>query len=228
MTSGVIQGLKISELSLALLESSGWYMPNYTFADPFFIGKGEGCGFLYTSCSSNSILNYDEFCSGSGRGCAAIGQSGGVCSTDANTDGCRYYIPVISYHCQNPDAADYARYASKEAYGRDLGSMCFNANISTLTSSSNTSLCMTYTCSGTGTSTTVQVKFGTTTVTCTKQSSVKVSGYNGFIFCPDPLTFCGTVGKKTCPRNCGGRGTCVNNVCKCKAGYKGIVRHVPS
>jgi len=223
MTSGVIQGLRISEFSLALLEGSGWYMPNYTYADSFYIGQGQGCGFLYTSCSSNAILNYDEFCeTTSSRACAGVGVAGGVCSSDSRSDGCKYYIPVIEYHCESPDAIDYARLPTKETYSRTAGSKCFNGNLTTKTSGTATSMCFKYTCSGSGLNTTVQVSIGTTSVTCKSEGQISVSGYNGKLKCPDPLTFCNTIGKKGCPRNCMGRGTCVNNQCVCNTGYTGI------
>lgn len=221
MTSGVIQGLRLSEFSLALLEGSGWYMPNYTYADPFFVGQGEGCGFISTSCSSTSILNYDEFCSGSGRGCAAVGTGGGVCSTDTRSDGCSYYIPPIQYSCESDDAVSYARFPKLESFGRAAGSKCFSGNLSTSSKSTQSSFCFKYSCSGSGLSTTLQVLIGTLTATCNTQGSLSVKGYYGQIDCPDPLTFCNTIGKKRCPRNCMGRGTCVNNQCVCKSGYTG-------
>jgi len=224
MTSGVIQGLRISPFSLAVMEGSGWYLPNYTYADPFFAGKGEGCGYLYTACNSSDILNYDEFCNATTdtRGCAAVGIAGGVCSADSRSDGCQYYIPVISYDCQSPGASSYARFPSKEVYSRTGNSMCFNGNMSTLKSSTDTSMCFQYVCTGSGLNTAVMVLVGSTYYTCSKEGNISVSGYYGYIYCPDPLTFCSTAGQTTCPRNCMGRGTCVNNQCVCKTGFSGI------
>jgi len=223
MTSGVIQGLRISEFSFAVLEGSGWYMPNYTYADEFTVGKGQGCGFIYDACNSATFLKYDEFCSSSGsRGCGQVGVSGGVCQSDSRSDGCQYYIPVINYHCESADAIDNARLPTKEVYGRTTGSKCFNGNLTTLTKSSQTSFCFKYKCVGSGSTTTLQVYLGSGYVTCKSQSSLKISGYNGQLECPDPLAFCSTVGKLTCPRNCMGRGKCVNNQCVCNTGYAGI------
>jgi len=223
MTSGVIQGLRLSEFSLAVMEGSGWYMPNYTYADPFFVGQGEGCGFLYTSCSSSDIFNYNDFCqTTSSRGCGIVGVSGGVCSTDTRSDGCQYYIPVLDYHCQNADAASNARFPSLEVYGRSAGSACFSGNLTTLTKSSQTSFCFKYNCVGSGTTTTLQVYLGSSYFTCKAEGAVKLANYNGQFNCPDPLTFCSTVGKKACPRNCMGRGKCVSNQCVCNTGYTGI------
>jgi len=223
MTSGVIQGLRLSEFSLAVMEGSGWYVPDYSYADPFFVGQGQGCGFLYTSCSSSSITNYNDFCGKTGaRGCAIVGVSGGVCQADSRSDGCQYYIPIEQYHCENPDATAFARLASRESYGRTIESRCFDGSLSTSKTATDTSLCFRYKCIGSGLSTTLRVYFGNGYFTCKSASTVTISGYSGNFKCPDPLTFCSTVGQQECPRKCMGRGTCVGNQCVCNKGYTGI------
>jgi len=224
MTSGVIHGRRISEFSLAVLEGSGWYMPNYTYAEPFYFGQGQGCNFLYADCALTSFnsLGFEEFCTGSTRGCTPVGRGGGVCASDSRSELCKYHVPNIEYDCESPEAADNARFPTKEVFGRGAGSRCFEGNLTTLTKSTQTSYCFKFNCVGSGLTTTLEVMIGTTKVTCTKESQIKVSGYNGLLSCPDPLTYCNTVGKKYCPRNCMGRGTCVSGVCKCKTGYTGI------
>jgi len=221
MTSGVIDGYRVSNFSLNVLEGSGWYMPNYTYAEPFYFGQGQGCNFINQLCST-AIYNFDEFCSVASRGCTAAGRGGGTCASDSRSDGCYYMYPMVDYDCDNADAADNARFPTLETYGRGAGSKCFSGNLTTATRSSQTSFCFKYTCSGSGISTTVQVKVGTTAVTCKAEGTVKVTGYNGVINCPDPLTFCSTAGKLYCPRNCMGRGHCVNNQCVCNSGYTGV------
>jgi len=221
MCSGVIHGRRISEFSLSVLEGSGWYMPNYTYAEPFFFGKGQGCNFLYQDCTAQTF-NYEEFCTGSTRGCSPVGRGGGICSSDTRSEGCKYHIPNLDYDCENPSASDNARFPTKESFGRTAGSKCFEGTLTTLSKGTDSSFCFKYNCVGTGLTTKLEVMVGTTKVTCTKEAQLKVTGYNGLLNCPDPLTFCNTVGKKYCPRGCLGRGTCVNNVCKCKTGYSGV------
>jgi len=223
MTSGVIDGLRMSQFSFALLEGSGWYLPNYSFAEPFSVGQGEGCNFLYQSCI-NQTLSFPEFCTGSGRACSTQGRGGGICSTDTRSDGCSYSIAVVDYDCLSPAASSNARLPNQEVFGQGAGSVCFNGNLTTTTtkSSSSTSFCFTYNCTGSGLTTAVDVFVGTTKVTCTTQGQIVVPGLKGNLNCPDPLTFCSTAGKKYCPRNCMGRGTCVNNLCQCQAGFTGL------
>jgi len=221
MTSGVIHGRRITEFDFAVLEGSGWYSPNYTYTEPFYFGKGLGCNFLYQDCKS-STFKFDEFCKGNDRGCSPVGRGGGVCTVDTRSDSCSYFIPVVEYDCENPDANDYARYPTIESFGRTAGSKCFTGTLTKLTKSSQTSFCFKYTCSGTGLTTSLSVLVGKSYLKCTKEGAIKVAGYNGYLNCPDPLTFCSTIGKKFCPRGCLGRGTCVNSACKCNAGYTGV------
>jgi hypothetical protein len=109
-----------------------------------------------------------------------------------------------------------------EVYGRGAGSKCFTGDLNTRSSrNGQTTFCFKYTCNNNGLGTTLDVQLGSTSVTCTQAGQMTVDGYYGSIDCPDPMTFCSTVGVQYCPRNCMGRGTCVNNVCQCNEGYSG-------
>lgn len=213
MTSGSINGRRISELSLAMLEGSGWYTVNYAYAEPFFFGKGKGCSFV-----TGSTCAFSEFCSGSVRGCAPHGRGGGSCVGDTLTGGCRYISAVTDYDCENVNGQDYTRLPGLQAYGRGVGSRCFTGTLNTRASTSKTSFCFKYTCSGK----TLTVQVGTKKITCTQKGIKTIDGYYGSIDCPDPVTFCNGPGKKYCPRNCMGRGTCSNGKCICRSGYKGV------
>jgi len=221
MASGSILGRRISQFSLAMLEGSGWYVPDYSYAEPFFYGQGQGCTFVTGTCSSSSS-KFDEFCTGSSRACAPHGRGGGYCSSDSIMDGCKYYYPHEDYDCENDNGGDYARLPSVETYGRGAGSKCFTGTLNTRSSSSATSFCFKYTCIGSGSSSEVEVQVGSNKVTCTQEGTKTIDGYYGSINCPDPETFCDTVGKKYCPKNCMGRGSCVNGHCQCNSGYTGI------
>jgi len=221
MASGGIFGRRVSEFSLGLLEGSGWYAPDYSYAEPYYYGQGQGCSFIQGTCG-NSNYDFEEFCSGSSRGCAPHGIAGGMCGSDSKTDGCRYYNPNEDYHCENPDAADNTRLANLQVYGRGEGSKCFTGSLGSKSGNSVTSFCFKYNCVGEGQDTQLQVILGKNTVTCEQEGKLNVDGYSGAINCPDPLTFCNTVGKKYCPRNCMNRGTCVDNKCECKSGFTGV------
>jgi leishmanolysin len=223
MSSGGIFGRRISEFTLGMLEGSGWYTADYSYAEPFFYGQGQGCSYISNVCSS-SRANFDEYCIGRGtRGCAPHGRGGGGCSSDPIMDGCRYYYPFEDYDCDNEDGVDNTRLPDLQVYGRGAGSKCFTGTLNTRQSSSGrTSFCFKYTCVGSGSDTTLEVQVGKHTVTCTQEGSRTIDGYYGSVDCPDPLAFCNGAGKKFCPRGCVGRGTCVNGKCVCNSGYKGV------
>jgi len=223
MTSGLMYAQRISEFSLGVLEATGWYLPDYDYAEPYWHGQGKGCGFIRDQCSS-SRFNWEDYgyCSGSSWGCGTHGRGGGKCVSDSKSDQCRYIKPDVNYDCENSKAGNYVRLPSLQTFGRDAGSKCFSGTLSSTSSATTTSFCFKYTCSGSGSSTKLQVNVGSRTITCSKEGKVSVSGYSGTINCPDPLTFCSTIGKPYCPRNCMGRGTCVSGKCQCKKGFSGI------
>jgi len=222
MQSGAIDGKRVSEFGLGLLEASGWYEVDYSYAEPYFYGQGQGCDFINSASCSNSRAVFDEFCTGNSRGCNFMGNSGGSCSSGSNMDNCNYYIPNSGNNCENPDNLDNARLSSVEAFGRSAGSKCFTGTLNTRSSSSVSAFCFKYNCVIDGSDTHLEVILGNTKAVCREQGSVTVDGYYGSIDCPDPLTFCSTVGRKFCPRNCMGRGSCVNNKCQCKSGFTGV------
>jgi len=218
MTSGLIVQMQFSEFTLALLESTGWYVPDYSYADPFHWGQGQGCSFLTGSCSSSS---FSEFCSSSSRACVATGRGGGSCSTDSRSDECKWIHPSDAYDCDNEDAKSYARLPALQNFGRSSQAKCFTGTLNTKSAGSQTSFCFKYSCSGSGSGTQLTLNMNGKSVVCSKKGNVSVSGYAGTITCPDPVEYCKTVGKKVCPRGCMGRGSCVNGVCACNNGYKG-------
>jgi leishmanolysin len=224
MSSGGIFGRRISEFSLAMLEGSGWYEVDYSYAEPFFYGQGQGCSFISSTCSSGSS-QFDEYCTGSTKGCAPHGRGGGSCSSDPIMDGCKFIYPNEDNDCDNDDGADSARLPELQVFGRGAGSKCFTGTLNnrqSSSSSSKSSFCFKFTCVGNGSDTQVEVQVGNNKVTCTEEGTKTIDGYYGAVDCPDPLTFCNGPGKQYCPRNCMGRGSCVNNKCQCKSGYSGV------
>jgi hypothetical protein len=223
LSSGAIHGRRITEFTLAYLEGTGWYDPDYSFAEPFNFGQGAGCDFIYTPCNATATTSaHEEYCVGNGRECTQIGRGGGFCKSDICTDNCRFVSPQFEYDCENPNGIYYTPYSAKQVYGRGAGSKCFSGNLTNYGTVSKTTYCFKFNCVGTGLNTTLEVLFGTTKLLCARQGPLAVAGYLGAIDCPDPLQFCSTIGKPYCPRKCSGRGACVNGACVCNAGFKGI------
>jgi len=221
MSTGGISSAKISEISLAFLEGTGWYIPNYSFAETYTFGQGQGCGFIYEECDAK--IFDDEYCEGTGRGCLQVGSGGGYCKNDGRSESCRFHKPQGQFNCENPKGVFYTTFSSRQVYGRGLGSKCFSGNLTSKKTGDvkDTTYCLTYDCKGEGLNTKLEVNFGSDKFICERKGEVSLPGYRGQVNCPDPLTFCTTIGKKSCPKNCLGRGKCVNGKCECNEGYHG-------
>jgi hypothetical protein len=224
MTSSIVPDMRVSEFTLALLEGSGWYIPDYTMAEPLSWGKGEGCSFVNGSCAVNGVPKFDEFCQAGKFGCSATGRAAVTCSGyDTFSDGCSWYVPYSYNDCEDPTSIDYAALPTKEVYGSGTGSRCFTGNLYQSYSSSGTyGYCFKFTCQGTGLNTTLNVQIGTTTAVCKTAGSIPVTGLTGKLDCPDPVKYCGTIGKPFCKRGCMGNGVCVNAKCQCNSGWGGL------
>ncbi|GFO48293.1 leishmanolysin peptidase-like protein [Plakobranchus ocellatus] len=85
----------IDRISLAVFEDSGWYKVNYSMADSFLWGKGQGCSFgLQDVCDHQA-----GFCSGNASGCHHLRLSKARCSVNPNSPKCgvfsAYQIPCF-------------------------------------------------------------------------------------------------------------------------------------
>lgn len=84
MTASTLQDVRISQFSLAFLEGTGWYKPDYNMAEPTTWGKGKECAFLDSPCvdSATKTNNFEEFCSPLKKmTCSWTGRGAGVCGT---------------------------------------------------------------------------------------------------------------------------------------------------
>ena len=60
MTGTHTQSPVFSRITLALLEDSGWYKPNYEMASDLTWGKHLGCNFAMKSCKSWITSNHNK------------------------------------------------------------------------------------------------------------------------------------------------------------------------
>ena len=221
MTSGVFRAQRISEFTFAVLEGSGWYEPNYNFAEPFFFGKDKGCEFWR---GPETPEKPKEFCPEKGaRGCSPTGRGGAYCLSNFKTEGYNFFYAHHDLDCEAQGAEEFARLKGKEVFGRGSGSRCFTGTLSTQPSQEPpTNFCLKFACKKEGANTVLGVKIGNKNVNCRREGEVKIPGYSGVFDCPDPSVYCNTVAKEFCPKNCMGRGECINNQCKCSPGYIGL------
>ena len=62
MNMEILQEQAISDITLALLEDTGFYKVNYFTGGLFKFGKNKGCDFLSKKCIENEKATFDEFC----------------------------------------------------------------------------------------------------------------------------------------------------------------------
>ena len=72
MVAEVVPLDKISNFTLILFESSGWYQVNYSYAAPLTWGQGKGCSFIYGDCINRTTYasNFEEFCDDFSENCS--------------------------------------------------------------------------------------------------------------------------------------------------------------
>ncbi len=59
--SDILGDVVLTRFTLALMEDSGWYMPDYAMADVQRWGYKKKCDFFNKQCASTTTT-YEEFC----------------------------------------------------------------------------------------------------------------------------------------------------------------------
>jgi len=248
MTASDIPDARVTEFTLALLEGTGWYSPDYTMVEPLTWGKGAGCGFVQASCidSSTKLPTYKEFCGpAQEEGCywgnryrASCGYKTGnptdqeydywgnhTISKDDFSNNCPYFLPYPNGDCEN-DTNQGSTILSEE-FGK--GSKCFEVTLAKQTSSSGAfkaiqSSCYKSECKLISDNTyELQITVANKMVVCTDSGGDKtVPGFYGVLKCPIASEFCRLQNQKFCENACSGRGTCSSSKeCVCDEGWSG-------
>lgn len=125
MTASKKRDARISLVSLALLEGTGWYQTDTTLAEPLVWGLNEGCSFLDGSCidKTTKTAAFAEFCDEideeyctldyrykgecavqSAKTCSSPSSENyfgdGTCALDTFADNCPYPIYYSNGDCQ--------------------------------------------------------------------------------------------------------------------------------
>jgi hypothetical protein len=247
MTASIIKDMRFSQFSLALLEGSGWYMPDYTYAEATTWGKNKGCDFFNTPCvnSVTKLASFEEFCSPlTSKGISWTGRGYGPCVGDAlstwsslpsyrnywgnntvNNDAFADNCP-IRYEYSNMDCEDTTRYNLLSAHEfTGYGGKGFTGTLypgGTL--STPYGYCFKTNCVASGSGYQLQVLFGTSYIaTCTAAGQINPptgTGLGGKLYCPDPTKFCNQIlTEGNCKGSCFGRGSCINRQCVCQDGW---------
>lgn len=92
MTAGKMSKPVFSIFTMAVLEDSGWYEPNYDLVDEMVFGYKERCGFFDKTCH-DPYTKYKEFCyTEGGLSCDVFGNYLDICpAADEYSDSCRFH-----------------------------------------------------------------------------------------------------------------------------------------
>lgn len=204
MTSTLTGFEVLSDVTLALMEDSGWYQVDHTKAQFLAFGYKEGCSFLGDACPSTA-----DFCSASGtKNCNKDYTAKTTCGSDTFINGCYVNDYWPGDLCTN--LYDFNRNWKGEEPGPS--SRCFVSNVN----NTQEGLCFKSSCENGK----ILILIDGETVTCeTSGQSISHSGIT--ITCPDISMFCDYL-SDMCPNDCSGYGVClVGGGCRCDYLYIG-------
>jgi hypothetical protein len=123
MTSSITDNPAFSEFTMGLLEASGWYMTDYSYADKLTFGRNLGCDFVEKPCiNDQKKKNFDMFCDQMAQvGCTYNGRSKGSCAFSTIPADPGQLLPAFDYF-QNGSLAldsfsDNCPYITRWTYG---------------------------------------------------------------------------------------------------------------
>lgn len=199
---------RVSPMSLALCEDSGWYKPDYSFSERYVYNKGKGCAWT-TSCPSPAK------CTAGSSGFVVSNYKGiGYCGSDAN--GCAKESTYSNRDCMQGDNWE-KDYANK--YGAIFGGNCVVVKGKFVASSGyyQATTVGQAQCNSSGSSYTLEFNSslnnssGNIKVTCSSAGTKSFNG-NSNVVCQDPTKLCnqrfGDAGAGKCHESCLLNGRC--------------------
>lgn len=229
-----IKDVVYSDISMALLEDSGWYKVDYRYTMPIVWGYKKGCNFLQNKCVIKGKAQFSEFCTdttGEARcdfsylhkGSCSIGYSDDIpeeyqyfsdenlAGTDLWLDYCPIVKPLPQGDCRSnhpPLNSDYGELTCENC-------RCIEGTYSMNNSPHFHVACHWVECYETH----AVIHIGNETVSCNFTGGhIEVPNYNGVVYCPNTDVLCAP---KPCINNCSGKGKCEYGVCMCDNGTQG-------
>jgi len=241
----------VSPMTLALLEDTGWYIPDYNKAGWLDMGRSKGCPFLTDKCAKPLQAAFQGvYCEepSNSKQCTRDFSGVGVCSSPGSFafDDCVAVVPYSNRDCSNPLLQNVN--LTKWGWNYGPSSLCIGVSnvvkISNhagqlLTRTNQGAMCAKMVCRKTlaGQSQLYVALADNNEVLCnegqwTSFANTPFNEFNdhflqGELDCPaSSESFCNSFaiendGKVGCPSACNGRGDCVAGVCSCFPGFNG-------
>lgn len=227
----------ISDFTLILAESSGWYMVDHTKIGPYAFGKSKGCNFLKNSCTNSPL--FSEYCSTlNDLGCQEDYTSFGSCSKNTFSRSCQTMDGGSAYMCNyaiNKNNCPFCTSAAGQGGSVSGGSRCFKSDLrsNTYAGSYYAASCYQSECFTENNIKKIKITIGNTDKICSAdQEVITVTGYAGGLTCPKIQDFCSYLDNR-CPQDCleggglclidktclymDGQGICSSNCVSCKS-----------
>ena len=224
MNPSIVSGQSsYSDITLALLEDSGWYKPDYSYAEKIDWGYQKGCDFHNKKCIINNQPTFAEFCTDIiseslctfnylGKGSCYLGEysspllsgyqyfSSNVVGGLQYVDYCPLVVETTSCRLPNSTPSNYG-----EAYCTDCrcvqGTYTSGSVINGIHAGCHKIKCN---------NNSLTIFIGNSQVVCDETGKeMTVDGYQGVVTCPDIIKICSIA---PCFDHCYG-GKCVNGVC---------------
>lgn len=216
MTGSPIGDRVFSEFTFNLYLASGWYLPNFTMAQPLAWGRNEGCNMIQSDCNHQA----EEVCNLSapdaGDGCSFDFSGTGKCAAnDQFSKTCPYWVGYSNTKCEN--AKDWDQVWKIAGGASSQWSRCWVTDLFKKRGYSYNAGCFISFCNFTSTGAIAYIKIQDAWFRCNQKGRINVTG--GTVNCPDPNHFCLEEG--TCPNSCSARGTCKWGKCYCYPGFGG-------
>jgi len=202
--------LKVSNITLMMMQSTGWYVVDPTLYMPTYAGKNIK---QFQADINLGCLSSDDplYCSVEGEiGCSPDGHYKTICKTDTTT-GCKY--KAYSSSCTIPPI-DYIRTVGSEYIGNS--SRCTLTTPSSADPTQSVS-CLQSLCSSTTLYPAYTLSDGTVCPPCTVNGYMQCSPSDIRVYCDVRVCALSTV----CPNDCSGRGECTVSGCFCYYGWEG-------
>eukprot|EP00271_Cylindrocystis_brebissonii_P020853 TRINITY_DN7142_c0_g1_i2.p1 TRINITY_DN7142_c0_g1~~TRINITY_DN7142_c0_g1_i2.p1 ORF type:complete len:880 (-),score=90.07 TRINITY_DN7142_c0_g1_i2:883-3522(-) len=245
MTSKAVIFPILSNVTLALFEDSGWYVPDYSRGGFLRFGFEKGCAFADELChdaTAGTVFSGSFCATGASSGCSPDALAMGFCqscnelsdpASRCGVSNCSSVEMYLDQHCQWPqdERPEWATWG--QAFG--LNSRCFSdggsvwAKGGLLRQAGLGGGCFPQHCdwSPNG-SVALRVQVGDALVSCSDSEPVELRGrgsWQGGVFaCPLPADFCRFSG---CPSDCNARGACFAGTCSCFPAFAGSACEQP-
>lgn len=235
----------LSNVTMALAEDSGWYMPNYDRAGLLANSYKKGCGFVKEDCKVPSTTLEGTFCWNNSppneqpNVCTSDHTAIGYCRTGLQLmGGCNVIQPFQNTDCTNPAHDRYG--AGRGGLSVDMGTRhkpgarCFPVASQNLRRANGfvssyiqvTAACFSTTCKNGKVYIQIPAtqNTGAKEIACPEGQTVDLEqagiGYREGVIgpCPSPETICPGLG---CPGDCNRNGQCLDGTCRCHVGFDG-------